>query len=252
MSGPAPAPSKTRRTKVYERLFVEDRIVPAATRLRLYVIAGFLILLGLASLLVLLWEVLHPDVVSTMDTTIQTWLNESRTETLTPIMVALTVLFGPVVLPIVVLVVTVAWGLFGTHAWRPLLLGAGTLTGVVVVQIITRIVGRSRPPVDLMLNGPDTTFSFPSGHVLGACDFLLILTFLVFSRRSSPRMAVAAYVVAALLIVATALSRLYLGYHWASDVLASMALSLVILGTVIAVDTHRTARFTLGAPGSVP
>ncbi|TFC10447.1 phosphatase PAP2 family protein [Cryobacterium algoritolerans] len=252
MSGPAPEPSKTPRTKVYERLFVEDRIVPAATRLRLYVIAGSLILLGLASLLVLLWEVLHLDVVSTMDTTIQTWLNGSRTETLTPIMVALTVLFGPVVLPIVVLVVTLAWGIFGTHAWRPLLLGAGTLTGVVVVQIITRIVGRSRPPVDLMLNGPDTTFSFPSGHVLGACDFLLILTFVVFSRLSSPRMAVAAYVVAALLIVATALSRLYLGYHWASDVLASMALSLVILGTVIAVDTHRTARVTLGAPGSVP
>ncbi|MEC5155380.1 membrane-associated phospholipid phosphatase [Cryobacterium sp. CAN_C3] len=252
MSGPASAPSNTWGTKIYKRLFVEDRIVPAATKLKLYVIAGSLILVGLVSLLALLWEVLHPDVVSMMDTGIQAWINGSRTETLTLIMVALTVLFGPVVLPLVVLVVTVNWGIFAKHSWRPLLLAAGTLTGVVVVQIITRVVGRSRPPVDLMLNGPDTTFSFPSGHVLGACDFLLILTFLVFSRRSNPRMAAAAYVVAALLIVATASSRLYLGYHWATDVLASMALSVVILGTVIAVDTHRTVRVTLGVPKSVP
>jgi undecaprenyl-diphosphatase len=35
---------------------------------------------------------------------------------------------------------------------------------------------------------------------------------------------------------------LYLGYHWLSDALASVSLSLVILGGVIALDTWRTAR----------
>jgi membrane-associated phospholipid phosphatase len=43
-------------------------------------------------------------------------------------------------------------------------------------------------------------------------------------------------------IVLAALSRLYLGYHWLSDALASLSLSLVILGGVIALDTWRTAR----------
>jgi undecaprenyl-diphosphatase len=157
-------------------------------------------------------------------------------------MIVLAVVFGPIGLPIIILVVIVAWTIAARHAWRPLLLAGGTLTGLIIVQIITRLVGRHRPPLNLMLFGTDSTFSFPSGHVLGACDFLLILTYLVYSRRNSRRMAVLAFAVAAILILAAAFSRVYLGYHWATDALGSIALSLVILGAVIAVDTRRTVR----------
>ncbi|HCB60081.1 MAG TPA: phosphoesterase, partial [Arthrobacter bacterium] len=121
-------------------------------------------------------------------------------------------------------------------------LAAAMLTGVVISQIILAIVQRSRPPVDLMLFGADHTFSFPSGHVLGACDFLLVTTFLVFSRRKNPRSTVLGFVVAGIGVVLAGLCRLYLGYHWFSDALASFALSLVILGAVMALDTWRTAR----------
>lgn len=38
----------------------------------------------------------------------------------------------------------------------------------------------------------------------------------------------------------TALSRINIGYHWATDALTSVASALVILGDVIAVDTNRT------------
>jgi len=34
-----------------------------------------------------------------------------------------------------------------------------------------------------MLIGHDTTFSSPSGHVLGASDFLILTAFLIVSRR---------------------------------------------------------------------
>ncbi|WP_202800880.1 phosphatase PAP2 family protein [Salinibacterium sp. PAMC 21357] len=221
--------------------------MPAATKVRLYVIAASLIFVGITSLSVLWWSVLQPDVLTAMDTAIQQWLEERQTATLTVVMIVFTEMFGPIALPIIVLAVVVIWGVRSDRSWRPFLLAAGTLTGVIIVQIITRVVGRSRPPEDLMLYGPDTTFSFPSGHVLGVADFFLILTFLVFSRRNTPQLAAISYVAAALLVIATALSRLYLGYHWTSDVLASMALSLVILGTVIAVDTYRTARVAPGA-----
>ena len=157
-------------------------------------------------------------------------------------MIFLAIIFGPVGLPIIVLVVTVAWGFLAKHAWRPILLAAAMLTGVILAQLIGHIVNRRRPPVDLMLFGADPTFSFPSGHVLGACDFLLVTTFLVFSRRRNPRAAVAGFVVAGIGVFFAAVSRLYLGYHWMTDALASVAISLVILGAVIAVDTWRTAR----------
>jgi undecaprenyl-diphosphatase len=145
-------------------------------------------------------------------------------------------------LPIIVLVVTVAWGFAAKHAWRPIVLAAAMLTGVIVSQIILQIVERSRPPVELMLFGADHTFSFPSGHVLGACDFLLVGTFLVFSRRENPRSAVLGFMGAGVGIVLAILSRLYLGYHWFSDALSSLSLALVILGAYIALDTWRTAR----------
>ena len=176
------------------------------------------------------------------DEPIRDWLLSLRSELLTAVMIFLAVLFGPVALPIIVLVVTVVWGFAAKHAWRPLVLAGAMITGVVASQIILQIIKRARPPVELMLFGADHTFSFPSGHVLGACDFLLVGTFLIFSRRENTRSAVLGFVGAGVGIVLAALSRLYLGYHWLSDAVSSVALSLVILGAVIALDTWRTAR----------
>jgi undecaprenyl-diphosphatase len=252
MSDPESSLNNTRRSKLHTKLFVDERIVPAATKVRLYVVAGCLILGGLVGLLTLWWSVLQPEALTVMDTAVQTWLERNQSQTVTVLMIIFTELFGPIALPIVVLAVTVTWGICSQHAWRPFLLAAGTLSGVIIVQIITRVVGRSRPPEDLMLYGIDGTFSFPSGHVLGVADFFIILTFLVFSRRNNPGRAAVSYIVAVVFVIGTALSRLYLGYHWVSDVMASMALSLVIVGTVIAVDTYRTARVIPGAHKSVP
>ena len=71
------------------------------------------------------------------------WLLSLRSETLTVVMIFLAVIFGPVALPIIVLVVTVVWGFVAKHAWRPIVLAAAMLTGVVISQIILAIVQRS-------------------------------------------------------------------------------------------------------------
>lgn len=226
--------------RFHEKFLVEERILPAASKRNLHVWSISLAVVGLAAFAVILVDVVGKDGISVIDAPVEHWLDASRSGPLTAVMIGLAIVFGPIGLPIIVVVVVATWGFFAKHAWRPLLLGCGTLTGVIIVQIITRLVGRSRPPTSLMLFGIDRTYSFPSGHVLGACDFLLILTYLVFSRRKNLRTTVVAFVIAVLLIFAAATSRVYLGYHWPTDALASMAISLVILGAVIAVDTHRT------------
>jgi membrane-associated phospholipid phosphatase len=226
----------------HDKFVVEERFMSEDARKNLYRIALGLVIVGAVVFFVILAGVLRHDGVSQVDEPVRSWLLTLRSEPLTVVMIVLAVIFGPVALPIIILVVTVAWGLLAKHAWRPLVLAGGMLTGVILAQVIGRTVGRQRPPVDLMLFGADTTFAFPSGHVLGACDFLLLTTYLIFSRRRNPKVAVIGFAVAGVGILLAAVSRLYLGYHWTSDALASLAISFVILGAVIALDTWRTAR----------
>jgi len=230
--------TQSKRTKY----FAEERVLPAAEKRRLYRISTILISVGLLGFLLALGGVLLWDAATTIDAPIDEWMKERRTDVITSIMIWLAIVYGPIALPIIVLVIVVAWTVRSRHAWRPLLLAAGTLTGVALALTITRLVGRERPPVDLMLFGADHTFSFPSGHVLGACNFMLLLTYLVFSRRENRGLGAAVFGIVAILIVATAVSRVYLGYHWTTDSLASVSLSLVILGVVMAVDTRHTVR----------
>ena len=226
----------------HDKFVVEERYMSERDRKNLYRIAVGLMILGAVLFFSILAGVLQHDGLTAGDEPVRSWLLTLRSEPLTTSMIILAIVFGPVALPIIILVVTVAWGLLAKHAWRPMLLAGAMLTGVILAQIIGRTVGRQRPPVDLMLFGADFTFSFPSGHVLGACDFLLVSAFLVFSRRDNRWAAVAGFLLAGVGIFFAAVSRLYLGYHWLTDALASLSISFVVLGGVIALDTWRTAR----------
>jgi undecaprenyl-diphosphatase len=228
--------------RFHDKFVVEERYVEPEARKALYRWAVLLAAVGAVLFVATLVGVLQRDGLAAADESARNWLLAIRSELLTVVMIFLAVVFGPIALPIIVLVVILVWGFAARHAWRPMLLAGAMITGVVISQIILQIVKRSRPPVELMLFGPDHTFSFPSGHVLGACDFLLVGTFLIFSRRENTRAAVLGFMGAGVGIVLAALSRLYLGYHWLSDALASLSLALVILGAIIALDTWRTAR----------
>ena len=226
----------------HEKFVVEERYLEPEDRRGLYRAALILAVAGVALFIATLISVLQADGLASVDRPVHDWLVTERSAPVTAIMIFLAVLFGPVALPIIILVVILIWGFAAKHAWRPILLASAMLTGVIVSQVILHIVQRSRPPTDQMLFGVDQTFSFPSGHVLGACDFLLVGTFLIFSRRRNNRAAFLGFAGAGVGILLAAVSRLYLGYHWLTDALASFSLSLLILGGVIALDTWRTAR----------
>jgi membrane-associated phospholipid phosphatase len=224
------------------KFVVEERYLPADARLGLYRTSGVLIAAGLVAFLILLVGVLTHTGFERLDTPVEHWFDSLRSKDVTSFMIVLALVFGPVGMPIIVAIVTVTWLLLAKHAWRPILLAAGMATGVILAQVIAPIVKHPRPPIGLMLAGPDHTFSFPSGHVLGASDFFLILAYLLASRKQHRGFAIGAFVVAIAALLLQVFSRLYLGYHYISDTTASMALSTVILGVVIAIDTRRTVR----------
>jgi undecaprenyl-diphosphatase len=94
------------------------------------------------------------------------------------------------------------------------------------VAITKHIVGRARPPVGLHLVSENSA-SFPSGHATHGAAMLLCLAFVV-AVVVLRRLIVRALVVLAAALVTGAIgaSRLVLGVHWPTDVLAGWALGL--------------------------
>jgi len=225
-----------------EKFTTEERYVPELVRKKLYLSSFLLIAVGSLIFLSLVIQVANGVGIVSLDQLAEAWFVSIRTPFLTTFNDVLAVIFGPVSLPIIVLVVTIVWIIRAKHAWRPLVLAGAMTLGVVLIQILTRLVQRPRPPLDLMLYGKDMTYSFPSGHVCGTTDFFLLLSYLLISRNPTRRRISIAVVITVTGVSSQVFSRLYLGYHWLSDTLASICLSMVILGLVMAIDTRRTVR----------
>lgn len=242
MRGEGGAAVGTRWSTFHDKFLVEERFIPATVRRNLFIAAFTLMGLGIVFFVVVLSSVLTDGGVTVWDEPVKNALMDLRGEPLTTIMIVLTIVFGPVALPIIILVFVVVWGFAAKHVWRPALLAGAMATGVLFATVIANTVKRDRPPDELMLIGQDDTFSFPSGHVLGAYDFLIITTYLFVSRSPTTRKVIITVAIAFVGIVAQIFSRMYLGYHWLSDTLGSLSLSLLIVGAVLAIDTVRTSR----------
>ncbi len=93
--------------------------------------------------------------------------------------------------------------------------------------VLKEIVGRPRPTGARLVAA--TGFAYPSGHVLAAVATWGFLPAVValYTRRPTPR--VAAAIVAGILVAMVAWSRVWLGVHWTSDVVGSLAIGVLAL-----------------------
>lgn len=107
--------------------------------------------------------------------------------------------------------------------WRPAAYLIAALAGAnLTYRAVKSWVGRPRPPVSLHLIRV-SGFSFPSGHATAVVACWGMAAVLLGSGRTT-RVRVALWAGAALVAVLVGLSRLYLGVHWWTDVVAGHAL----------------------------
>ncbi|GGM03219.1 phosphatase PAP2 family protein [Nakamurella endophytica] len=123
--------------------------------------------------------------------------------------------------------------------------GLVAVVGVGAALLVTvgkHVVGRTRPPVAERLV-VETNQSFPSGHALASAAVLGVLV-VVLGRWWAPATRLAATVAAVLAVLLIGASRVYLGVHWATDVLGGWltgAAWLLLCCTVRLVLARRSA-----------
>ena len=199
--------------------------------------------LGLAVFFAVLDGVREEDDLWHLDEPVLEWLVAHRTPAWTAVLAAITFVSGPVVLPIIVAVGCLVWGRVRREWWRPSVLAGAMVASTLLGLAVKGLVDRPRPPSETMLvPGAEHTASFPSGHTLGTATLLLVAGYLVCSRRPTPGRIIAWGVATVVGTVLVALSRLYLGYHFVTDVVAAAALAVVVLGVVSIIDRRHTGR----------
>jgi len=112
---------------------------------------------------------------------------------------------------------------------------AGAAAGI-IVQIVKFAVARTRPELWLgpFQHARSSASSFPSGHTVGAFALAGVLIFNADSKTLR--------VVAALLAIAVAVSRVLAFRHWTSDVAASAAIGMITAWALS--DHHRATEHT--------
>jgi undecaprenyl-diphosphatase len=130
----------------------------------------------------------------------------------------LTALGGETVLTLAMTLVTGFLLVSRRHLTAGLLV-AGAMSGSIAVAIIKTAVGRPRPTLIDHLTQV-ASYSFPSGH--SANSAVIYLTLALTVSQVIPGVAARRYVIgaAALIVILIGISRVYLGVHWPSDVLA--------------------------------
>jgi membrane-associated phospholipid phosphatase len=115
-----------------------------------------------------------------------------------------------------------------------------------VADVIKSIVGRARPTIDQLAGFSGS--SFPSGHATASAACLAGFA-LVMGRRRSARVKSLLSSIAVGLAVAVALTRVWLGVHWLTDVLAGLSLGWAWFALSSIAFGGRRLRF--GAPVEV-
>ena len=112
---------------------------------------------------------------------------------------------------------------------------AMTMVGMAALQVALKLAFHRPRPVAYFGPTP-TTYSFPSGHAMGSVCFYGVLAAILAARASGRGAKSSIWAGAVLLILMIGFSRVYLGVHYPSDVIAGYCAGAVWVGAVASLD----------------
>jgi undecaprenyl-diphosphatase len=172
-------------------------------------------------------EVLEGEAMA-FDRPVSLWLHRFDSRTLDQVMRALTFL-GSVPAIIAVVALVAAWAM---------LRGARSLAGVLVAVasvaeglnvLLKLLFQRPRPDIVSKILVPDS-YSFPSGHAMVSTAVYGMVAVTI--ARLAPRLRRPLYTITPVVVLLIGVSRVFLGVHWPTDVLAGFAAGGLVLAAV--------------------
>jgi membrane-associated phospholipid phosphatase len=196
--------------------------------------SGLYLTLVLLALILATWgfgaiaeDVVTHDPLTIVDIRFSNWLHGHSVASLTRRMLLITRVHSLLGVTVMTLAVSAYLWIRRLRGWV-LTLMLAVFGGMLLNFLMKHLFVRPRPHFDDSLSTL-TTYSFPSGHTLMATVFYGTLCLLVASRTRHWRWRVLTIAVAGLMILVVGFSRIYLGAHYLSDVLAAIAEGLAWL-----------------------
>lgn len=221
--------------------FVEARLSPGG-EFGLHLTVGMALLLLSGYVFHELAEaVMGQEAITVLDVQVAHWFNAHAAEPFTSLMLGVSAMHS-------VAGMVLLFGALAAYLWRQrarywlLALLFSVPGGMLLNVALKHVFQRARPAFEDPLVTL-ATYSFPSGHTTAAtCFYGLLASYLVMARPAwNVRLGTVAVCVTMVLLVA--FSRVYLGAHYVSDVLAAMAESVAWLAVCItAISTLRRRR----------
>ena len=171
----------------------------------------------------LLFEIKTDDIMRMDAAAYSLVVMHMRAAWLTPIMQSISDLAYPVVLVVMLLVIEVF-----APGRRPGLCAAVNLVLATLLNLLLKaLIQRPRPEGYRLV--AESGFSFPSGHSMVAMAFYGLLIWMVWRYEKDALVRRLGVIGFGLVIVLVGLSRIYLGVHYATDVIAGFCVSLIWL-----------------------
>ena len=168
----------------------------------------------------------YPEMLVSFDQPIQTAIRGDLPETLTLLFRAITHLID---IPVIITWVLIVAFIFYRKQWKLesyLVLGNLALAGILIVTF-KNIYQRPRPEILHLVE--EKGFSFPSGHSLAVTIMVGTLIVILSQRIKDQLWKRIVQILLGLYLVSVLISRVYLGVHYPSDVLASLCVGLGVL-----------------------